>query len=127
MKKAFEVNHLPNATVPRGWTLEQAASLLPPREARPRSAAVFEHGSLMLKLFAPVGADTQQPHVQDEVYFVARGRGWFINGEARHAVAPGDALFVPAGVTHRFEQFSEDFAVWVVFYGPQGGEKPETA
>jgi len=31
-------------------------------------------------------------------------------------------LFVPAGVEHRFEHFSEDFSTWVVFYGPRGGE-----
>jgi len=31
-------------------------------------------------------------------------------------------LFVPAGVEHRFENFSDDFATWVIFYGPEGGE-----
>jgi hypothetical protein len=34
-------------------------------------------------------------------------------------------LFVPAGVEHRFEDFSDDFAVWVVFWGPDGGEGGE--
>ena len=38
--------------------------------------------------------------------------------------APGDFLFVPAGVEHRFEGFTDDLAVWVVFYGPDGGERP---
>ncbi len=33
------------------------------------------------------------------------------------------ALFVPAHATHRFEEFTDDFAAWVVFWGPQGGEK----
>lgn len=31
-------------------------------------------------------------------------------------------LYTPAGQVHRFEQFSDDFAVWVAFYGPEGGE-----
>lgn len=31
-------------------------------------------------------------------------------------------IFVAAGQVHRFEDFSEDLAVWVFFYGPQGGE-----
>jgi hypothetical protein len=31
-------------------------------------------------------------------------------------------LFVGAGVEHRFEEFSDDLAVWVFFYGPEGGE-----
>jgi uncharacterized RmlC-like cupin family protein len=34
----------------------------------------------------------------------------------------GDVLFVCAGVPHRFENFSADFATWVFFYGPEGGE-----
>ena len=34
----------------------------------------------------------------------------------------GDVLFVPAGMEHRFENFSDDFATWVVFYGKEGGE-----
>jgi hypothetical protein len=29
---------------------------------------------------------------------------------------------VPAGVEHRFEQFTDDLAVWVVFFGPEGGD-----
>ena len=49
------------------------------------------------------------------------GRGEFVNGSERHAFAPGDVMFVPAGVEHRFEQFTDDLAVWVVFYGPEGG------
>ncbi len=59
MEKTFERNHLPGATTPGRWTLEQAAGLLPPAEVRPRSAAVYQHGSLLLKLFSPVGKDTQ--------------------------------------------------------------------
>ena len=35
---------------------------------------------------------------------------------------PGDCLFAAAGEVHRFEQFSDDLAVWVFFYGPEGGE-----
>ena len=31
-------------------------------------------------------------------------------------------MFVAAGGEHRFEDFTEDLAVWVVFYGPAGGE-----
>ena len=34
-----------------------------------------------------------------------------------------DVLFVPAGIVHRFEQFTDDFKVWVIFYGPDGGEQ----
>jgi mannose-6-phosphate isomerase-like protein (cupin superfamily) len=34
----------------------------------------------------------------------------------------GDILFVPAGSVHRFINFTADFATWVIFYGPEGGE-----
>ena len=34
----------------------------------------------------------------------------------------GDVIFVEAGVPHRFEGYGEDFATWVVFWGPEGGE-----
>ena len=86
------------------------------------------HGSMSVELFAPgtsgLGKDIQQPHAQDELYVVQRGRSDFVLEELSHSVGPGDVLFVPAGARHRFENFSADFVTWVIFYGPQGGEKP---
>jgi quercetin dioxygenase-like cupin family protein len=35
----------------------------------------------------------------------------------------GDVLFVPANKNHRFENFSEDFITWAIFWGSKGGEK----
>ena len=43
-------------------------------------------------------------------------------GDERQRFGPADALFVPAGMTHRFEDFTDDLAIWVMFYGPVGGE-----
>lgn len=105
------------------FTLGTAQPLLPAPGTHPRSAAVFQHGSMLLKLFAPRGHDPQTPHTRDELYFVACGAGWFVNGERRHRFETGDVLFVAAGVPHRFEDFSDDLCVWVVFYGPEGGER----
>jgi mannose-6-phosphate isomerase-like protein (cupin superfamily) len=104
------------------WTEEEAAAAIPADTAS-RFAQVFSHGTLRLGLYAPRGSDPQQPHDQDEVYIILRGNGWFVNGESRHEFGPGDALFVPAGVTHRFEDFSDDLSIWVIFYGPDGGER----
>ena len=87
-----------------------------------RFAEVFRRGSLLVEIYAPRGRDPQQPHTRDEVYIVVAGRGEFVNGDERHRVAPGDFLFVPAGTVHRFENFTEDLTVWVIFYGPEGGE-----
>jgi mannose-6-phosphate isomerase-like protein (cupin superfamily) len=83
---------------------------------------VFSHGSLSVELFAPKGQDVQQPHTRDEWYIVVRGTSHFERGSETVQVQAGDFLFVPAQMPHRFVEFSHDFAVWVGFYGPAGGE-----
>ena len=108
-------------------SLGAARALLPTPEGE-RSVAVFEHGTLQVKLYAPRGADLEQPHRRDEIYVVAHGQGWFVNDGRRHRFAPHDVIFAAAGVVHRFEDFSDDLLVWVFFYGPEGGESvPVTA
>jgi mannose-6-phosphate isomerase-like protein (cupin superfamily) len=93
----------------------------PPQTGR-LSSLMLTHGSLELRFYAPKRIDPQMPHSRDEVYVVASGHGSFVRGKERVRFGPGDALFVPAGEVHRFEKFSEDFATWVMFYGPEGGE-----
>ena len=104
-------------------TAAEALSLLPGPGGR-RFVSVFERGQLSVEIYAPRGRDPQTPHTRDEIYVVVAGEGFFINGETRRRFGPGDFLFVPAGVEHRFEDFTEDLAVWVIFYGPEGGEAP---
>lgn len=89
-----------------------------------RFLTLFTHGTLQIELYAPRGDDPQKPHVQDEIYVIAQGSGTFFNGETRQPFTVGDLLFVPARVEHRFEDFTDDFATWVFFYGPAGGEQP---
>lgn len=83
---------------------------------------LFKHGSLNVEFYQPEKVDRQTPHTRDEIYVVASGKGEFINGETTTPFEAGEVLFVPAGVEHRFINFSEDFATWVFFYGPEGGE-----
>ena len=106
----------------RRVTVEEALARLPGASGE-RFAKVLEHGSLVVEIYAPRASDPQQPHTRDELYVVVEGTGEFVNGDERQRFAPGDVLFVPARVSHRFENFTEDLVVWVVFYGPEGGEK----
>ena len=104
----------------KAWT--PAAAM----EALGRSGAsyvtLFEQGTLEIEIYRPVGVDPQKPHPKDELYVVIAGSGTFVHGSGRSPFAPGDVLFVRAGVVHRFEDFTPDFATWVFFYGPEGGE-----
>jgi len=102
-------------------SLPDALALGPP-PAGNLAVPVFAHGTLEVELYAPSGTDRQQPHDRDEAYVVARGTATFVDGDTRTAVQPGAFIFVAAGRPHRFEAFSTDFAVWVFFYGPVGGE-----
>jgi len=94
-----------------------------PESKRERSIKLFQHGTLTVKLYAPRGSDPQTPHTRDEIYVVIRGSGDFVCGGERRKFGPHDFLFVPAGVEHRFENFSNDLALWVFFYGPEGGKR----
>jgi len=85
----------------------------------------FKHGTLSIEFYKPEGVDLQTPHSRDEIYVVASGTGYFVNGSSREEFEPGEVLFVPAGIEHRFEEFSDDFSTWVFFYGPEGGEDDE--
>ncbi|HEX3383635.1 MAG TPA: cupin domain-containing protein [Mucilaginibacter sp.] len=84
---------------------------------------VMEHGSMFVEIYRPQKTDQQRPHKQDELYIIISGQGEFLNDGKRSSFAAGDVLFVRAGIKHRFENFSDDFATWVIFYGPEGGEK----
>ena len=88
-------------------------------------ATIFKHGTLLVEIYAPHGTDNQKPHTRDEVYFVASGSGEYVCGETRTSFGPTDFLFAAAGVKHRFENFTDDLALWVIFYGPEGGEVKE--
>jgi mannose-6-phosphate isomerase-like protein (cupin superfamily) len=84
---------------------------------------LFRHGSLEVEIYRPNKVDRQTPHTRDEIYVVISGSGYFVNGPEQHPFQAGEVLFVPAGVEHWFENFTEDFATWVFFYGPEGGER----
>ena len=93
-----------------------------PGPAGEHSVSVLQRGSLNLKLSLPVAPNQQTPHAQDEIYIIIEGSGVLVYDGKRDAFVPGDVMFVAAGTEHHFEDFTENLAVWVVFYGPTGGE-----
>jgi mannose-6-phosphate isomerase-like protein (cupin superfamily) len=61
------------------------------------------------------GVDTQQPHTEDEIYYIVSGRCTIsVDGEDRF-LEPGSVVFVAARVEHRFHTITEDMNILVVF------------
>lgn len=87
-----------------------------------RFVELFTHETLAVEYYAPRGSDPQKPHTRDEVYVVVSGSGTFQRAGEEVPFGVGDVLFVAAHEEHRFTHFTDDFATWVFFYGPEGGE-----
>lgn len=64
--------------------------------------------------------DPQQPHTEDEVYYVVSGRASFRASDEERRVKPGDVLYVERHVAHRFFDVIEDLTV-LVFFAPAEG------
>ena len=101
--------------------LEEAVAQLQLEDIQ-RFTVVMKHGSMSVEYYAPKVKDLQTPHLQDEIYIIASGKACFMLEDKKISCMSGDVLFAPAGKKHKFENFSEDFATWVIFYGPEGGE-----
>ena len=95
-----------------------------PGPAGEHAVSVLQRGTLDVALSIPTAPIRQTPHTQDEVYVVVRGNGVLVHDGKRDPFEVGDLLFVAAGIEHQFEDLSQDFAVWRIFYGRQGGEVP---
>lgn len=93
-----------------------------PGPAGERAVLALQRGTLDVKLSIPLPPNRQTPHAQDEVYVVIRGRGVLVHDGKLDPFESGDLLFVAAGVEHHYEDFSDDLALWRIFYGPPGGE-----
>jgi mannose-6-phosphate isomerase-like protein (cupin superfamily) len=66
-------------------------------------------------VLASGATDLQTPHLEDEVYYVVRGRGKFRRGTEELSANPGDVLFVPAHEAHHFHSIEEELVLLVVF------------
>ena len=70
----------------------------------------------------PAGAtDSQQPHHEDEIYYVVRGKAKMLIGTEDRVVGAGNVIFVEAGLEHRFFDIEEELVVLVVFAPEESG------
>ena len=78
--------------------------------------------SVGLYVLAASQPDLQQPHGEDEVYYVISGRGRITVGDEVRDVRAGSIVFVAATVPHRFHDITEDLTLFVAF-GPAEGSR----
>jgi mannose-6-phosphate isomerase-like protein (cupin superfamily) len=105
-------------TLPERWKIssDEALELLAEHPEGKPFITLLEREKMYVEVYQPKKVDLQKPHDQDEIYVVISGSGTFLNDGQRRPFAAGDLIFVPAGVVHRFEDFTDDFATWVIFY-----------
>ena len=82
-------------------------------------AEFFRSSTLSLTIAHwPAGsADDQQPHTEDEVYYVVSGRALLSVADEDVEVGTGSIAYVAAGVEHRFHDIVDDLRV-IVFWAP---------
>jgi mannose-6-phosphate isomerase-like protein (cupin superfamily) len=61
--------------------------------------------------------DAQAPHTEDEIYYVASGRGMIAVGDEERTVQPGSIIFVAANINHHFHTITEHLTL-LVFFAP---------
>ena len=96
-----------------------AARLLPlPPDGR-KSADAFRDADIDIRFATRPTKGPQVPHKRDEVYFVASGSGRYSVDGKTSEFGPGDILFAAAHAPHGFDDYTDDLAIWIVFYGPE--------
>ncbi|MBA3874535.1 MAG: cupin domain-containing protein [Anaerolineae bacterium] len=79
----------------------------------------LKHPSLSVGLYvlSAGGIDGQEPHTEDEVYYVVSGRAMFTHADEEQQVQAGSILYVAANVEHRFHSITEALHI-IVFFAP---------
>ncbi len=73
--------------------------------------------SVGLYQLAAGASDPQEPHTEDEVYYITQGQAQIQVGKEHMSVKPGSIVFVAANIDHRFHTITEDLTV-LVFFAP---------
>lgn len=104
--------------LPDRWKISQSEAfhILENQTDEKILATLLEREKMYVEIYRPHETDHQIAHSQDEIYLVISGSGIFFNNGTRSTFGAGDLIFVAAGIEHRFEDFTDDFATWVIFY-----------
>lgn len=92
----------------------------PPRRADGGASAELLASDLLSVSFSilPAGArNVQEPHAEDEVYFVLSGRAVVRVAAEERQVRPGSLVYVATGVDHHFHSIEEDLRL-LIFWAP---------
>lgn len=102
--------------------LHHLADLLADQSAEGKAYLEFirnQQMSVGLYVLRAGDIDRQQPHREDEIYVVMRGRGRFTAGDEMRDIQGGDVIFVPAALPHRFHDITDELHLVVVFAPPE--------
>jgi mannose-6-phosphate isomerase-like protein (cupin superfamily) len=103
---------------PNPTSVQNFAELIERRRRLGTSFLKFlDVGSLFCEVYslAAGAVDLQQPHPEDEVYYVFQGNAKIRIGSHDYPVQTGDVIFVPAGETHYFFEIASDLELLVFF------------
>ncbi len=78
-----------------------------------------DHLSAGLYCLAAGSSDPQQPHTEDEIYYVIKGVASIRVGDEDRPVQEGSTIFVARDVEHRFHSITEDLSILVIFAPPR--------
>ena len=73
--------------------------------------------SVGLYMLSAGAIDQQEPHTEDEVYYVVSGRASIQVANESRPVEAGSVVFVQANIEHRFHTITEDLTI-LVFFAP---------
>lgn len=118
---ARSICHLTHVVVSPQIPLMEIRAIPPPSQRPYQEFLRSRDLSVGIYRLQPDESDSQQPHGEDELYYVMRGRAKFTAGDQTIDIEAGDCLFVPARESHRFHNITEALELLVVFGPAEGG------
>ena len=83
--------------------------------------------SMGLYVLAVGEVDGQEPHTEDEIYYVLGGEGRLVVDGEDQPIGAGSILFVGKNADHRFHSITSELTLLVFFAPEEGGKQPAEA